>query len=95
LQLTSNNSICFIGDVATGEGVKRHFFSLVMHKLQNGFLMDFEDQRAAVNQLALSWDLPVLTQANHVWLLHSLLQHAVSSNNQNFMFIKKGISLLW
>lgn len=54
-----------------------------------------EDQRAAVNQLALSWDLPVLTQANHVWLLHSLLQHAVSSNNQNFMFIKKGISLLW
>lgn len=37
-----------------------------------------EDQKAAINQLALSWDLPVLTATNHTWLLHNLLQHAVS-----------------
>ncbi|XP_038149496.1 uncharacterized protein LOC119788870 isoform X2 [Cyprinodon tularosa] len=29
------------GDVAIGEGVKRHFFSLLMHKLQTGFSKDF------------------------------------------------------
>ncbi|XP_023818441.1 G2/M phase-specific E3 ubiquitin-protein ligase-like [Oryzias latipes] len=29
------------GDVATGEGVKRHFFSLVIQKLQTGFSLDF------------------------------------------------------
>ncbi|XP_039648983.1 uncharacterized protein LOC120554262 [Perca fluviatilis] len=39
-----------------------------------------EDQRAAVNQLALSWDLPVLTQANHVWLLQSSTACGVRAN---------------
>ncbi|XP_057676518.1 uncharacterized protein LOC130906327 isoform X2 [Corythoichthys intestinalis] len=157
------------GDVAIGEGVKRHFFSLVMQKLQTGFCMDFgnrtgtllfegqaqhlipstakvflqsdlfimagrmighsfihggpmlcgispailhvllggsvdtativfediadldireilqefstdeisEAQKAAVNNLAVSWDLPVLTSTNRVWLLQNLLQNAV------------------
>ncbi|KTF88788.1 hypothetical protein cypCar_00019364, partial [Cyprinus carpio] len=101
------------GDVATGDGVQRHFFSMVMHKLQNGFLFnvggspqtatitiedvadidiretiqmlavgdsknDFtEDQKAPINQLAMSWDLPVLTTTKRTWLLHNLLQHAV------------------
>lgn len=37
-----------------------------------------EDQKAAINQLALSLDLPVLTATNRTWLLHNLLQHAVS-----------------
>ncbi|KAL1267150.1 hypothetical protein QQF64_002825 [Cirrhinus molitorella] len=40
-----------------------------------------EDQRAAVNELALAWDLPVLTEANRTWLLHNLLQHAVLGRN--------------
>lgn len=37
-----------------------------------------EDQRAAVNDLALAWDLPVLKETNRTWLLHNLLQHAVN-----------------
>ncbi|XP_073805177.1 uncharacterized protein [Danio rerio] len=161
------------GDIATGDCVQRHFFSMVMHKLQNGFLFnvgngngtalfegqadhlipstsqvllqsdlfvmagriighsflhggpslagvspaithvllggspqtatitiedvadidiretiemlgvgdskhDFpEDQKTAINQLAMSWDLPILTTTNRTWLLHNLLQHAV------------------
>ncbi|XP_063048492.1 uncharacterized protein LOC134442128, partial [Engraulis encrasicolus] len=158
------------GDAATGDGVKRHFFSLAMQKLQKGFLLDFGNRMATVlfegqedhlipstsqvlvqselftmagrmighsflhdgppltgispavlhmltggstdtapivledvadmdiretihlltsadtltdeeidlvNQLAMSWDLPVLTANNHAWLLQSLLQHAV------------------
>ncbi|XP_062846704.1 uncharacterized protein LOC134308102 isoform X2 [Trichomycterus rosablanca] len=36
------------GDVATGEGVKRHFFSLVMHKLQSGFITDFGNGTSTV-----------------------------------------------
>ncbi|XP_031175655.1 G2/M phase-specific E3 ubiquitin-protein ligase-like isoform X3 [Sander lucioperca] len=57
-----------------------------------------EDQRAAVNQLALSWDLPVLTQANHVWLLHSLLQHAVlGRTSQQVKQLRQGLqdTMLW
>ncbi len=42
-----------------------------------------EDQRAAVNQLELSWDLPILTATNHTFL-QSLFQHAIF-----FTFIKK------
>ncbi|KAK7125348.1 hypothetical protein R3I93_010121 [Phoxinus phoxinus] len=169
------------GDLAIGDGVNRHFLSMVMHKLQHGFTVDFgnacgtllfegqpdhlipstsqvlaqnemfimagrmighsflhggprltglspavlhvllggtpqtatitledvadldiketirplfedeasknqccgltEDQRAAVNELALAWDLPVLTKTNRTWLLHNLLQHAVLGRN--------------
>ncbi|XP_062846705.1 uncharacterized protein LOC134308102 isoform X3 [Trichomycterus rosablanca] len=192
------------GDVATGEGVKRHFFSLVMHKLQSGFITDFgngtstvlfegqvdhlvpstsqvlvqsdlflmagrmighsflhggplvaglspaiihvllggspqtavilledvvdidiretlqllytdndskreklndekknelsEDQRRAVNQLALSWDLPVLTATNRTWLLHSLLQHAVLTGpSRQIKQFRQGLkeSMIW
>ncbi|RXN29585.1 hypothetical protein ROHU_013880 [Labeo rohita] len=92
-----------IGDVATGDGVQRHFLSMAMHKLQNGFLFnaggspqtaaitiedvvdidiretiqmlaagdsknDFtEDEKATINQLAISWDLPVLKTTNRTW----------------------------
>ena len=40
-----------------------------------------EHQRGAVNDLALSWDLPVLTETNQFWLLQSLLLHAVRLND--------------
>ncbi|XP_034564149.1 uncharacterized protein LOC117830224 [Notolabrus celidotus] len=193
------------GDVATGDGVKRHFFSLVMHKLQKGFSMDFgnrtgtllfegqddhlipstsqvlvqsdlfkmagrmighsflhggppltgvspailhvllggspetatisledvadidiqetiqlltvadysrkkaddektndneltEHQRVAVDNLALSWDLPVLTTINHDWLLPSLLQHSVlGRTSQQIKQLRQGLqeSMLW
>ncbi len=32
---------CFLGDLAIGDGVNRHFLSMVMHKLQHGFTVDF------------------------------------------------------
>ncbi|KAF4098060.1 hypothetical protein G5714_022068 [Onychostoma macrolepis] len=41
-----------------------------------------EDQRAAVNDLALEWDLPVLTEAYRTWLLHNLLHHALKQFKQ-------------
>ncbi|XP_037399935.1 uncharacterized protein LOC108431952 [Pygocentrus nattereri] len=36
------------GDVATGEGIKRHLFSLVMHKLRSGFITDFGNGTSTV-----------------------------------------------
>ncbi|XP_073709377.1 uncharacterized protein [Misgurnus anguillicaudatus] len=182
------------GDVAIGDGVQRHFFSMVMHKLQNGFLFnvgngngtalfegqadhlipstsqvllqsdlfvmagriighsflhggpslagvspaivhvllggspqtatitledvadidiretiqmlavgdlknDFtEDQKAAINQLAMSWDLPVLTTTNRTWLLHNLLQHAVLTRTwRQVKQLRQGLkeSMVW
>ena len=32
---------CFSGDPAIGDGVTRYFFSTIMHKLQNGFEINF------------------------------------------------------
>lgn len=46
-----------------------------------------EDQKAAVDHLALSWDLPVLTKTNRAWLLQSLLQHAVRSMSNRWLLI--------
>ncbi|XP_032363137.1 G2/M phase-specific E3 ubiquitin-protein ligase-like [Etheostoma spectabile] len=57
-----------------------------------------EDQRAVVNQLALSWHLPVLTKANHVWLLQSLLQHAVlGQTSKQMKQLRQGLqdTMLW
>lgn len=31
----------FSGDMAIGDGVKRHFLSMAMQKLQHGFTVDF------------------------------------------------------
>ncbi|XP_026100043.1 uncharacterized protein LOC113070840 [Carassius auratus] len=51
-----------------------------------------EDQRAAVNELALAWDLPVLTETNRTWLLHNLLQHAVlGRNSRQLKQFKQGL----
>ncbi|XP_034001050.1 uncharacterized protein LOC117494314 [Trematomus bernacchii] len=57
-----------------------------------------EHQRGAVNDLALSWDLPVLTETNQAWLLQSLLLHAVlRRTSQQIKQLKKGLqeSMLW
>ena len=32
--------LVFSGDVAIGDGVARHFLSLVIHKLKHGFAID-------------------------------------------------------
>lgn len=53
-----------------------------------------EDQRAAINELALAWDLPALNEANRTWLLHNLLQHAVSPMFQNQKYIDLWFSLM-
>ncbi|XP_059360283.1 uncharacterized protein LOC132098138 isoform X1 [Carassius carassius] len=182
------------GDVATGDGVQRHFFSMVMHKLQNGFLFNVgngngtalfegqadhlipstsqvllqsdlfvmagriighsflhggpslagvspaivhvllggspqtatitiedvadidiretiqmlavgdsnndlsEDQKAAIDTLAMCWDLPVLTTTNRTWLLHNLLQHAVLTRTwRQVKQLRQGLkeSMVW
>ncbi|KAB5543443.1 hypothetical protein PHYPO_G00079220 [Pangasianodon hypophthalmus] len=44
---------------------------------KNQYSALIEDQRAAVNELALAWDLPVLMETNSTWLLHNLPQHAI------------------
>ncbi|KAL1279315.1 hypothetical protein QQF64_025988 [Cirrhinus molitorella] len=31
------------GDLAIGDGINRHFLSMVMHKLQHGFTVDLDD----------------------------------------------------
>ncbi|CAM4569343.1 unnamed protein product [Leuciscus chuanchicus] len=41
-----------------------------------------EDQKAAINQLALSWDLPVLTATNRTSI--NLLQHAKEEEEEDF-----------
>ncbi|KAL7857195.1 hypothetical protein SRHO_G00160940 [Serrasalmus rhombeus] len=51
-----------------------------------------EDQRGAVNQLALFWDLPLLTATNRTLLLHSLFQHAVfTQTSQQVKQLRQGL----
>ncbi|CAL8318223.1 unnamed protein product [Merluccius merluccius] len=80
----------FQGDVAIGDGVTRHFLSLVNHKLQHGFSVDVVcerenanigslsvEQRDAINKLAVDMDYAILKDANSKWLLHNILQDAI------------------
>lgn len=47
------------------------------HKMKGTAELSIDDTQS-INELAISWDFPVVTPENRRWLLDKLLLHAVS-----------------
>ncbi|XP_056100721.1 uncharacterized protein LOC130079463 [Rhinichthys klamathensis goyatoka] len=63
----------------------------IVHLLQRPNTLS-DDERAKVNDLAVSWDLPRVTVENRLWLAQSLLHHAVIGRREKQMQqLKKGL----
>lgn len=60
--------------------------TLILLQLQRPNTLS-DDERAKVNDLAVSWDLPRVTVENRLWLAQSLLHHAVSLTFLKHLFI--------
>ena len=53
------------------------FFFIVDLKLEGTAFLT-EQEKTTISKLAVSWDLPGVTQENRKWLMEKMLLHAVS-----------------